>query len=136
MPKRRRQAGVAIAAAVASVVVSLVGAAPAQAAAKGFTIYYSPNCAGASRYYPGLNSGEAWINDRFDSSIFHQGYGQGIRQNAASIQIPYGTTVFISFYQLDRYGNHNWRYSSFTGGGFCVNFDSFQRNGNIDWRTS
>ncbi|MFE4469263.1 hypothetical protein ACFRFH_10630 [Leifsonia sp. NPDC056824] len=134
LAKRRKQAGVAIAVSIASVVVSLVGAAPAQAAAKGFTIYYSPNCAGASRYYPGMNSGEEWINDRFNSSPIHQGYGQGIRQNAASISIPYGTTVSIAFYRYEN--GHNWRYASFAGGGFCVNFDSFQRNGNMSWRTS
>ncbi|MFF1634368.1 hypothetical protein [Leifsonia sp. NPDC058248] len=135
MASRRRRAGVAIAVSIASVVVSLVGAVPAQAAAaKGFTIYYSPNCAGASRYYPGVNSGEQWINDTFNLSPFAAGYGQHIRSNAASIVVPYGTTVNISFSVLYN-GVWTGTNASFTGGGFCVNFGDLQRNGNLSWST-
>ena len=131
---RRRRAGVAIAVSIASVLVSLVGAAPAQAAEKGFTIYYSPNCTGASRYYGGLNSGEAWINDTFNSSPFAVGYGQHIRSNAASIVVPYGTTVYIHFSVLYN-GVWTGTDKTFVGGGFCVNFGDLERNGNLNWRT-
>lgn len=136
LSKGRRRAGVAIAVSIASVVACLVGAAPAQADnPKGFTIYYSPNCTGASRNYPGLNSGEDWINDTFNApSIYTAGYGQHIRFNAASIQINYGTTVQISFNE-SRGGIPYIEYATFVGTGFCQNFNGYQRNTNYHWAT-
>ena len=131
---RRGRAAIAIASALAAIAVSVGGAAPAQAADKGFTIYYSPNCTGASRYYPGVNSGEQWINDTFNTPWYAAGYGQHIRSNAASIVVPYGTTVYIHFAVL---WNGVWTGSdkTYVGGGFCVNFGDLQRNGNISWQT-
>lgn len=119
---------------IASVAVSLVGGTPVQAAEKGFAIYYSPNCAGASRYYPGVNSGEQRINDTFNSNWIAAGYGQRIRQNAASMYVPYGTTVNIEFFKLWD-GVHTRMYPTFSGTRFCKNFGSFERNGNLSWVT-
>lgn len=133
---RRRRAGIALAVSIASIAVGLVGAAPAQADnPKGFTIFYSPNCTGASRAYPGLNSGERWINDTFNApGIYAAGYGQYIEYNAASIQVNYGTTVQIQFRET-RDGSPYVAFDTFTGTGFCQNFDGWQRNTNYSWST-
>jgi hypothetical protein len=59
-----------------------------------FTIYYSPNCTGASRTYYGKNDGEKWINDRFNSTAAGSaGNGQRIYHNAASAH-AYGSGDF------------------------------------------
>lgn len=134
--KRRGRASVAIAASIVVIGAGLVGATPAQGAtAKGFTIFYSPNCSGASRYYPGANSGEQWISDAFNSNIFAAGNGQRIRYNAASVSVPYGTTVRVSF--AGTWGGAPMvTYRTFTGDGLCKNFTYDERNTNFAWTTS
>lgn len=100
-----------------------------------FHIFFSPNCAGgrpgsANRYYPGLNSGEAWINDRFDDATAGAaGYGQLIRQNAASISVS-NATVWIS-------ADGGYSFSAFSSRGFtCFNLgDRGLRNRNTNWIT-
>ncbi|WP_316289252.1 hypothetical protein [Clavibacter michiganensis] len=96
-----------------------------------FEIYYGPNCASASRVYTGVNRGEAWINDTFNNTeTGTAGYGQKIRNNAASIRTWNVQSVNIK-------GNDG-TYIAFSSQGACVPLDSRfgnRRNNNIGWQT-
>lgn len=105
-------------------------------ASASFHIFYSPNCAtshsgSASRFYPGLNSGEAWINDTFnDATAGANGYGQLIRSNAASISVT-NAAVYIS-------DDGGYSYIAFSSRGTltCFNLaDKGMRNRNTNWIT-
>ncbi len=129
--KRPRQTIVGLCAAIVTAAAALVGAAPAQAATPWFEIFYSPNCGAgksASKVYVGTNSGERWINDRFDNANFGTaGHGQLIVNNAASIYI-YHAGVQINYDQ-----NRWWGAESITGQ--CFNLEGGPRNANRNWRT-
>lgn len=97
-----------------------------------FRIFYSPDCArggSASRSYYGLNSGEHWINDRFNNSAGLSGYDQIIRQNAASILV-YNAAVWIS-------GDNGYSWTLFNSrSSTCFNLgDRGLRNRNTNWVT-
>ncbi|WP_431218238.1 hypothetical protein [Leifsonia xyli] len=109
----------------------LVGAAPAQAAGTvpAFEIFYSPNCnagTSASRVYTGVNAGEHWINDTFNSRQWGSaGYGQPIRNNAASLWVSNATVnIFPS----------SETYTAFRSAGQCFNLNEL-RNRNVVWST-
>ena len=111
--------------------VAVLGAAPAQAATPppAFEIFYSPNCASgvsASRVYTGANAGEHWINDTFNSRQWGSaGYGQPIRNNAASMWVSYATVnIFPS----------SETYTAFRSTGQCFNLGAL-RNRNVVWST-
>lgn len=127
-PRRTRSAVAAAITAIAAA-TALLGAAPAHAAAAtpAFEIFYSPNCSAggsASRVYTGLNSGEHWINDTFTSRQWGSaGYGQLIRNNAASIYVSNATVnIFPS----------SETYRAFRSTGQCFNLDDL-RNRNVAW---
>ena len=64
-----------------------------------FRIYFARGCASAGHYYTGATASEAWINDTFnDSSTGPAGFGQKIRNNAASIYLYTGTTNIRVWY--------------------------------------
>jgi hypothetical protein len=133
-PTRRRFKGrliASMAALTTAAIVSLGAAAPAQAATPAFEIFFGSDCGGggtASRTYTGVNSGESWINDTFNSSQFGSaGYGQTIRNNAAS--------MYVSAARVLVQDNTGVYHSFSTSGGFCFNFDSTLRNKNVWWST-
>jgi hypothetical protein len=98
-----------------------------------FRIYFGQNCASggtANHYYPGYNAGEAWINDTFnDSSSGSSGYGQTIRNNAASVLVN-SAAVWIS-------SDGGFSFTAYnTSGSQCFNLgDRGQRNANTNWKT-
>ncbi|WP_285116328.1 hypothetical protein [Leifsonia sp. fls2-241-R2A-40a] len=114
--------------ALISVATAIVGAAPAEAASTpAFEIFYSPNCnagVSASRVYTGLNSGEHWISDTFNSKQWGAaGYGQLIRNNAASIWVSSATVnIFPS----------SATYATYRSAGQCFNLNEL-RNRNVVW---
>lgn len=113
----------------ASQAVIVSSDAAVAAASPYFRIFYGENCysGGTSgRAYFGYNSGEAWINDRFESA--GAGYNQLIRQNAASVWVVSGQLL------LSRDGGYSWRSYFGTSGGVCFNLDnSGMRNQNTNW---
>ena len=125
----RTRSSAAVAVALAACATLLLGAAPAQAAVgtPAFEIFYSPNCnsgASASRVYTGLNSGEHWINDTFTSRQWGSaGYGQAIRNNAASIWVSNATVNIFPSSQA---------YRAFRSAGQCFNLNDL-RNRNVVW---
>ncbi|WP_374010251.1 hypothetical protein [Leifsonia sp. LS-T14] len=127
---RSRRARALFAGAVAITVsaTGLLGAAPAQAAASpAFEIFYSPNCnagVSASRVYTGVNTGEHWINDTFNSKQWGSaGYGQSIRNNAASMWVSNATVnIFPS----------SETYTAYRSAGQCFNLNEL-RNRNVAW---
>lgn len=137
MRQRRARRSRLLAAASVSVgfaLVSLAGATPAQAAgAPYFEIFYGPGCAGgesSSRVYTGANSGEGWVDDTFNSNGWGDaGYGQRIRDNAASIEITRATvTIYTDGPQT------SWQASTAKQG--CFDFPDGVRNHNIQWTTA
>ena len=127
--KSAKRSAIAMAAVVSSIGIGLLGAAPAQASTvPEFFIYYSPNCTNAYRFYLGANSGENWINDRFNEGSGSPGYNELIAYNAASVWVAAGTWV-----QID-YDN---AYQSFfiqkSSTARCVNLSPATRNDNYDW---
>jgi len=126
---RGARLSIAIAATTIAVMVGALGASPAVAASAppAFEIFYSPNCnagVSASRVYTGANNGEHWINDTFNSTQWGSaGYGQLIRNNAASLWVSYATVnVFPS----------SETYRSFRSTGQCFNLGDI-RNRNVAW---
>lgn len=121
----------AAAVAIAAAGIGMLGAAPAQAATPppAFEIFYSPNCnagVSASRVYTGVNAGEHWINDTFNSRQWGSaGYGQPIRNNAASIWVSYATVNIFPSSQS---------YTTFRSTGQCFNLGDL-RNRNVVWST-
>jgi hypothetical protein len=130
-PATSRIRGIVAGTAVLGMCVSaLVVAAPAQAAAvPAFEIFYSPDCnagASASRVYTGANSGEHWINDTFNSRQWgSKGYGQLIRNNAASMWVSNATVNIFPSSQT---------YTAFRSTGRCFNLNDL-RNRNVAWST-
>jgi len=93
-----------------------------------FEIFYGPNCTGsASRIYSGFNRGEAWINDTFNTTRFGAaGYGQKIRDNAAS--------VYVNNAQLWILG-HGALWETLYGWGECFNLADYGlRNQNTQFQ--
>lgn len=120
---------------------AIVGTASPAAAAEprpSFQIFYGPDCATAYRTYlgprtPGVIHEEYWIHDTFNaSSASSPGYGQKIRQNAASIRLQPRTRVKI----LDGYDN--WS-SSIANSSYstsrCLNLGGL-RNDNIAFKVA
>ncbi|GHI95424.1 hypothetical protein [Streptomyces olivaceus] len=103
-----------------------------------FQVFYGPGCATAYRTHlgprtPGVIHKEYWIHDTFNaSSASSPGYGQKIRQNAASIRLQPRTRVKI----LDGYGQ--WS-SSISNSSYstsrCLNFVGL-RNDNVAFRVA
>jgi hypothetical protein len=122
----------AISATAAAVLVTLAGAAPAQAATPAFEIFYGPGCGGggtASRVYTGNNSKEGWVNDTFTSSQWGTtGLGEPIRNDAASIYIS-NAAVYI---YVDGNDSPSWSAAS---SGACYNLPDGVRNHNTQWQT-
>lgn len=109
---------------------AVLGAAPAQAAGTpAFEIFYSPNCnsgVSASRVYTGLNAGEHWINDTFNSTKWGSaGYGQKIRNNAASIWVSNATVNILP---------NSETYVTYRSAGQCFNLNEI-RNRSVVWST-
>lgn len=129
IPTTHRRALVAGATVLASVGVGLVGAAPAQAATTPyFEIYYSPNCTNASRTYIGTNTGEAWINDRYNIWAGSIGYNQLIAYNAASVWI--GPNTFLTI----NYDSNQALQFSKSSTSRCENLSAAYRNYNRNWQ--
>jgi len=101
----------------------------AAAATPSFEIFYAPGCKSASRKYSGVNRGEAWINDTFNSTAHGSaGYGQKIRNNAASVVTHNAQSVNIK-------GNDGV-YIAFSGS-TCQTLEfpyGNRRNNNIGWQ--
>lgn len=133
---RRSRLALGLAAILAAAVLGTAGAvvpvSPAQASSTlAFNIFYSSNCTGAWRWYPGPNSGEAWINDTFNSGSGLGGYGSLIRNNAASIQLAPNTLVLIS-----SNGGSTWKPYASGASSTCINLSSQgQANQNTNWKT-
>jgi hypothetical protein len=127
--KRVKRATIAAATTIVTVCAILVGASPAQAATPWFEIFYSPNCGAgksASKVYLGANSGERWINDKFDNKNFGSaGYNQNISHNAASVYVRYG------WFTINYDSNQAWQLPYTTGA--CFNLPSWVRNYNRNW---
>ena len=125
--KTAKRTTIAMATVVSSLGIGLLGAAPAQASTPFFYIYYSPDCTNAFRDYTGANSGERWINDRFDQGYGEPGYNQLIAYNAASVWVPSGTWLDINF-------DSNQAFQiGYSHPGQCYNLPSAIRNYNYDW---
>lgn len=112
-------------------VVTLGVATPAQAGPNvAFEIFYGQNCAQggtASRIYVGIRN-EGWINDTFNSSQWGSaGYGQKIRENAASVYVHSGGV------SISTAGGWSWHFAS--GPGECFNLNSETRNQNVGFIT-
>lgn len=107
--------------------------AVAFAATPGFEIYYSPNCTNASRQYLGQNFGEWWINDTFNRTTSGSaGYGQKIRNNAASVRL-YSASLWIASASDMQTGKASFYKSAAYG---CFNLEpSGLRNNNVWWAT-
>jgi hypothetical protein len=103
-------------------------ATSAARATPGFRVYFSPNCANASRYYSGPNGGEYWINDTFNAGAGLSGYGQKIRNNAASVRIT-DASVYVASAADMQTGKVSFYKSAATG---CYNLEpSGTRNNNV-----
>jgi len=127
--------GAACAAAALAVLTAGLAApaGPAHAATKAaFEIFYGPNCSAgrsASRVYSGLNSGERWINDTFNSTQWGaSGSGQRIANNAASVYVSYATVMMES---------NRGAWKQFQSVGSCINLEPYGlRNANTAWVTN
>jgi hypothetical protein len=112
-------------------VITLGVAAPAQAGPNvAFEIFYGQNCAQggtASQIYVGVRN-EPWITDTFNSSQWGSaGYGQRIRENAASVYVHSGGL------SISTSGGYSWHFAS--GPGECFNLNSETRNQNVGFST-
>ncbi|MBF4625409.1 hypothetical protein [Clavibacter sp. VKM Ac-2872] len=115
-------------------IVSSTGATAAQAAdVPAFEIFYGQNCsagATASRIYTGVNSGEKWVDDSFNTTRFGvNGYGQRIKDNAASMYLSHARVIIYT----DGPQSIGWEAS---GAARCVNFPDDIRNLNTQWATA
>lgn len=127
---KRMAASAAVALAITA--AGVVTAAPAQAATTpAFEIFYGPNCAQgvtASRVYTGLNAGEKWINDTFNSKQWGSaGYGQRINSNAASVYVS-NAAVWISV-------DNGYSFKAHISKGQCFNLNEL-RNRNNAWKVT
>jgi hypothetical protein len=106
-----------------------VAAEATTAASPYFRIFYGQNCYSGgtgSRYYLGYNSGEAWINDKFNEGGV--GNGQYIRQNAASVFVWAGT----GHLWLSTDNGYSFA-GSYSATGTCYNLGTNMRNRNTYW---
>jgi hypothetical protein len=129
----KRRAGVAaLLTGIIAPLVAFGGVAPAQAdTPPAFEIFYGQNCSRgqtASRIYSGYNAGEAWINDTFTSSQYGSaGYGQPIRNNAASIYVSHAMVRLTT--------PSNYPVWVARAVGACYNLPDNVRNSNTNWTT-
>ena len=122
------------AATVGAVLLTIGGTVAPAAFASGtpsFQIYYGQDCKTSYRTYSYATNYEAWINDRFNGytpkvASSGYGYGQLIRDNAASIFVSSGTVLIYAA------ENPIFPYYGYTFG--CHNFDNQQRNQNTGWQ--
>lgn len=130
--RTRRRVLAAVSATAGIALVTLAGAAPAQAATPAFEIFYGPGCGGggtASRVYTGFNPKEGWVNDTFTSSQWGTvGLGQPIREDAASIYVS-NARVYI---YTDGGDTPSWTAAST---GACYDLPPAVRNHNTQWQT-
>ncbi|MFI6824235.1 hypothetical protein ACIBJE_25330 [Micromonospora sp. NPDC050187] len=108
-------------------------AVAAAAATPKFEIFYSPGCANASRIYSGQNFGEWWVNDTFNRNAWGSaGYGQKIRNNAASVRIT-NATLYIATSADMEVGTVSFYKGAASG---CYNLEPYGvRNQNVWWAT-
>lgn len=144
-PQRRRKvAALALALGLLTTVSTVGAASPTQIEAAqtqavqsfGFEIFYGPNCyAGrtAFRHYEGYNASESWVNDTFNGDLQGNsaGYGQKIRNNAASI---YLRSAHVGIY----INGQSQISTSYAAGRThkCINFSPAVRNHNTGWQTA
>jgi hypothetical protein len=129
---RRSRMLAAVSVSVGFALVSLTGATSAQAANwPAFEIFYGPNCGGgqtSSHVYSGVNFGEGWVSDTFNTSGYGTtGRGQLVRNNAASIYLSHAT---VRIYTDGNSSAIAWEQSSGAG---CFNFPDGVRNHNTQW---